>query len=156
MVKRDVFSVCGIFDESMLQAEDFEYWLRITSKFPISCINEPLCYRRNNPYSITNTSKFEKSTFYVFHALDLHEKFAKENNIKLELPIAERKKLFLYRSYKECIRWRDKNGIRFYNNKLDDFGGIELKKVICVNLIAFYISIKSKISKIVKLTFSKS
>jgi len=42
MIHRDILSEVGLFDESMPWVEDYDLWLRITSKFPIGYIDEKL------------------------------------------------------------------------------------------------------------------
>lgn len=42
MIHRDVFDRVGLFDESMIVCEDYDLWLRISRRFPISLIPIPL------------------------------------------------------------------------------------------------------------------
>ncbi|ASI99975.1 glycosyltransferase family 2 protein [Thermococcus gorgonarius] len=42
MIRRDVIKRVGFFDESLKFAEDWDYWLRISQKYPVGCIPEPL------------------------------------------------------------------------------------------------------------------
>jgi glycosyltransferase involved in cell wall biosynthesis len=135
MVRREAMDVCGLFDESMLKAQDYECWLRIAMKFPISCIPEALCLRRNNPNSITNTSSLEKESYYTLRAFDLCAQAAAKWNIQLPLNIRERKRLYFYRRLCESIQWHNGQAEVFFRGKLSDLGGLRPQERIELNLI---------------------
>ncbi len=42
IIHRSVFEKIGVFDETLPAGEDYDLWLRITSSYPVSFINEPL------------------------------------------------------------------------------------------------------------------
>jgi len=42
VIHKDVFSTHGVFDESLPACEDYDLWLRITSKENVAFIDEPL------------------------------------------------------------------------------------------------------------------
>ena len=42
IIHRSVFEKAGLFDETLPACEDYDLWLRITSLYPVSFINEPL------------------------------------------------------------------------------------------------------------------
>ncbi len=46
MMKREVFDDVGLFDESLPVCEDYDMWLRISSKFPILFIDKPFIVKR--------------------------------------------------------------------------------------------------------------
>jgi glycosyltransferase involved in cell wall biosynthesis len=135
MVRREAFDVCGLFDESMLKAQDYECWLRIAMKFSISCIPEALCLRRNNPNSITNTSSLEKESHYTLRAFDLCAQAASKWNIQLPLNLQERKRLYFYRRLRESIKWHNDQAGIFFQGKLSDLGGMRFGERIELNLI---------------------
>jgi glycosyltransferase involved in cell wall biosynthesis len=135
MVRREAFDACGLFDESMLKAQDYECWLRIAMKFPISCIPEGLCLRRNNPNSITNTSSLEKESHYTLRAFDLCAQAASKLNIQLPLNLQERKRLYFYRRLCESIKWHNDQAEIYFQGKLSDLGGMRLPERIELNLI---------------------
>lgn len=55
MLKFDVYKEVGYFDES-LKIEDWDMWLRISNKFDIGYIDEPLAYYRVHEYNSTSPS----------------------------------------------------------------------------------------------------
>jgi GT2 family glycosyltransferase len=46
MMKRELFSEVGLFDESLPACEDYDMWLRVSSRFPVHLIPEPLVVKR--------------------------------------------------------------------------------------------------------------
>jgi hypothetical protein len=42
MIKKEVFDRIGLFDESLRVCEDYDLWLRITSKLPVLFLDVPL------------------------------------------------------------------------------------------------------------------
>jgi GT2 family glycosyltransferase len=46
VIKREVFEDVGFFDESMPVCEDYDMWLRISSKYPILFIDKPLITKK--------------------------------------------------------------------------------------------------------------
>jgi len=42
IIHRSIFEKIGVFDETLPACEDYDLWLRITSSYPVSFINEPL------------------------------------------------------------------------------------------------------------------
>lgn len=55
IVRRDVFSAIGYFDESpnLRIGEDWNMWLRIASRYPVGVVNQPLGKIRSHPSSMT-------------------------------------------------------------------------------------------------------
>jgi len=46
MIKRDLFREVGLFDESLPACEDYDLWLRVSWRFPIHLIPDPLVVKR--------------------------------------------------------------------------------------------------------------
>ncbi len=46
VIKREVFDRVGLFDESMPVCEDYDMWLRITSKYEVLFVEKPLIIKR--------------------------------------------------------------------------------------------------------------
>ncbi len=46
MLKREIFREIGLFDETFPVAEDYELWLRLSARYPIYLIEEPLVVKR--------------------------------------------------------------------------------------------------------------
>ncbi len=147
MVRREVFNVCGLFDESMRETEDFECWLRIAMKFPISCLPEALCRRRNNPHSITNTSRLDREIHYRLRAFDLCAEAAQRWKIPLPMGLMERKRLYFYRRLRESIRWHESQAEAFFRTKLMESGGLSLSRKTDLRLLKTKENLKARIKK---------
>jgi glycosyltransferase involved in cell wall biosynthesis len=46
MIRKDLFEQVGFFDEGLPAGEDYDLWLRISARFPIFLINQPLIIKR--------------------------------------------------------------------------------------------------------------
>ncbi len=46
MIRRDLFDMCGLFDETLPACEDYDMWLRINCRHPIHLIATPLIVKR--------------------------------------------------------------------------------------------------------------
>ena len=42
LVKREVFSTCGLLDETLRSYTDYDLWLRVSQKYLFACVAEPL------------------------------------------------------------------------------------------------------------------
>ena len=45
LIQKEVFDNIGVFDESLRVCEDYDLWLRITSKYPVVFLDLPLIYK---------------------------------------------------------------------------------------------------------------
>ena len=45
LIQKEVFDNIGVFDESLRVCEDYDLWLRITSKYPVAFLDVPLIYK---------------------------------------------------------------------------------------------------------------
>ena len=46
MIKKPLFDAVGVFDESLPACEDYDLWLRISSRYPVHLIDTPLIIKR--------------------------------------------------------------------------------------------------------------
>ncbi|HOD76362.1 MAG TPA: hypothetical protein PKJ17_10055, partial [Syntrophorhabdaceae bacterium] len=46
VIRRSVFDAAGVFDESLPVCEDYDMWLRITARFPVTFIQKHLIIKR--------------------------------------------------------------------------------------------------------------
>ncbi len=42
LIKREVFDTVGLFDESLPACEDYDLWVRISARYEVHCVEEPL------------------------------------------------------------------------------------------------------------------
>jgi glycosyltransferase involved in cell wall biosynthesis len=77
MIRRDVFSSVGLFDEEVLYNEDFEFFLRVLARFPLAIVEKTLisCRRHDRKHSF-NLDGMRQSLFAVVnHMLEHPDKY---------------------------------------------------------------------------------
>lgn len=45
LIRRTLFDTVGLFDEALPACEDYDLWLRITARFPVTFVAEPLVFK---------------------------------------------------------------------------------------------------------------
>jgi glycosyltransferase involved in cell wall biosynthesis len=73
LVRRDVFSAVGLFDEGVLYNEDFEFFLRVLARFPLAIVEKTLisCRRHEGKHSF-NLDGMRESLFTVVNYMLQH------------------------------------------------------------------------------------
>jgi len=58
LIRKECFNVCGMFDESLPNCEDWDLWIRFSNKYKLEYINEPLAniYTHGNQTSTSINS----------------------------------------------------------------------------------------------------
>jgi glycosyltransferase involved in cell wall biosynthesis len=54
MLRRDVFSTVGLFDESLLFGQTLEFFARVLARYPLAFVEQPLVYERRHERNHTN------------------------------------------------------------------------------------------------------
>ena len=68
IIKKDVFNDIGTFNESLRVCEDYDLWLRITSKYPVFFLDVPLIKKYGGHFD--QLSKVQEGIeFYRIRAL---------------------------------------------------------------------------------------
>jgi hypothetical protein len=68
LFRREVFDICGYFEEAIKTTEDKEFLIRISKRFKFACIDEPLLNYFVTPGSLSkNRPELLKSYIYIFH-----------------------------------------------------------------------------------------
>jgi len=68
LIKRDVFCQTGLFDESLPVCEDYDMWLRISSRFPILLIDKPLI-KKNGGHRDQLSKRYEVMDLFRIESL---------------------------------------------------------------------------------------
>ncbi len=73
LVKREVFESVGLFDETVLYNEDFEFFLRVLARFPLAIVDQTLisCRRHDQKHSF-NAGGMRESLFAVVNYMLQH------------------------------------------------------------------------------------
>ncbi|NTV50325.1 MAG: glycosyltransferase [Geobacteraceae bacterium] len=67
LVRKECFEQCGYFDTKLTVSEDYDLWIRISSKFKFVFLDEKLVYYRITPGSLTkNNFRMYYHAFIVF------------------------------------------------------------------------------------------
>lgn len=54
LYRREVYDAIGSYNAELRLIEDYEYWLRVSQKFIMQPVHQPLYYYRTHPASLTN------------------------------------------------------------------------------------------------------
>jgi glycosyltransferase involved in cell wall biosynthesis len=54
ILRRDVFSTVGLFDESLLFGQTLEFFARVVARYPLAFVEQPLVYERRHERNHTN------------------------------------------------------------------------------------------------------
>ena len=73
MLRRDVFSTVGLFDEKVLYNEDFEFFMRVLARYPLAIVEKTLisCRRHDGKHSF-NQKGMSESLFSVVNYMLKH------------------------------------------------------------------------------------
>ena len=65
LVERNVFSAVGLFDETLPVCEDYDMWLRVTARFPVLFVDEPLVVKHGGHDDQLSHSRWGMDRFRV-------------------------------------------------------------------------------------------
>jgi glycosyltransferase involved in cell wall biosynthesis len=61
MIRKSLFDAVGVFDESLPACEDYDLWLRVSCRYPIYLIDEPLIIKRGgHPDQLSRAAGLDK------------------------------------------------------------------------------------------------
>lgn len=80
LIRRNLFDECGMFDETLPACEDYDLWLRITSRYPVALLNEKLMTRYGGHPDQLSRSTWGLDRFRV-HSL---QKLLEHSHLKAE------------------------------------------------------------------------
>jgi glycosyltransferase involved in cell wall biosynthesis len=69
IIHKSVFETCGMFDEQLEFVEDYDLWLRITSRYPVGYVDERLVVKSGG-HADQLSKKIEGIERYRIHALE--------------------------------------------------------------------------------------
>ncbi|MGM3309359.1 glycosyltransferase [Anabaena sp. WFMT] len=83
MIRRDIFTLVGGFDESLTNAQDTDMWLRLSAITDFICVPKAQILYRMVPNSMSsNILGLEKSNLQVIHRAFTHQKAESYQNLK--------------------------------------------------------------------------
>ncbi len=120
MMRKNLFSKVGLFDEALPVCEDYDFWLRVSVRFPIFFINKKLIIKRGgHPDQLSNRSWGNDR--YRVMALEklLSEPFLKSEEREMVLEEMKRKCQVLSRGFLK--RGNELEG-RYYQEVMRRYG----------------------------------
>ena len=70
MIKREVFEKIGLFDEFFRMRQDWEFYFRVSKRYNICSIDEPLIKYRRHSANLSGRKNMKKSEFYEMKVLE--------------------------------------------------------------------------------------
>jgi glycosyltransferase involved in cell wall biosynthesis len=100
MMRKTLFSKVGLFDEALPACEDYDFWLRVSARFPIFFINKKLIVKRGG-HSDQLSQRWWGNDRYRVIALEklLSEPYITSDERKMILDEMERKCQILYKGF---------------------------------------------------------
>jgi glycosyltransferase involved in cell wall biosynthesis len=77
LIRSDVFATVGLFDETVLHNEDFEFFMRVLARYPLAIVEKTLisCRRHDAKHSLNLRAMRDSSFSIVNHMLQHPEKY---------------------------------------------------------------------------------
>src|SRR5207248_1665198 len=73
VIHRSVYQAVGGFDESLRTGSDYDFWLKVSRRFPVVKLRVPVAVYRDNPASVTNTVRAENNPYRLLkRAIDTY------------------------------------------------------------------------------------
>lgn len=66
MVRKELFDTIGLFDENLLVCEDYDMWLRVTTKFPVLLIKKVLTVKQGGHKDQASRKFFGMDKFRIY------------------------------------------------------------------------------------------
>lgn len=118
MVRREVFDKVGYFDEDLIMSEDDNMWMRITSKYGLELVDEPLTEIRISSGSVTRDI-LKLSAAFNRH-VELLESRYKEIGTRVQAVVPVRMAEFEYAVGRHYLSLGDyANARRFLSSSVD-------------------------------------
>lgn len=125
MIESDIFDEIGLFDEELLACEDYDLWLRLTSRYPVYFVDEPLIIKYGGHDDQLSKKYWGLDTFRIY-ALEkiLSDNLTDDDRIEAVIrEIIKKARIILKgaenRGNKELANLYDEK-IREYERKLSD------------------------------------
>ncbi len=112
MIKGELIDRIGYFDKNLEVCEDYDYWLRVTSQYPVLLINEPFTIKQGGHYDQQSQKYFGLDKFRIYAI----EKIIKSNTLNEEQSILAfnelKKKCRIYGQ--GCLKYNRKKEGEYY------------------------------------------
>lgn len=119
LIHRDVFDDCGLFDEAYPVCEDFELWLRICVKYPVSYV-EKAYINKYGGHEDQLSRKFHSMDYWRIKALDsIYDKAQQHRKESLEViqAVILKKSEILLKGYEKHQNFQNFDEVLTLNKK---------------------------------------
>lgn len=84
MVRREAYETCGLFDTNLPAGQDFDMWLRISLKYKVKFIEEPLTnrYMQNDSITFNHNKKMQAFNYLLEKHKSLYQDYPKALNYR--------------------------------------------------------------------------
>lgn len=111
MMKRELFDICGFFDETLPACEDYDMWLRVNSRHPIYLIDTPLIVKRGG----------HEDQLSRMHSLDKHRILAIKNLMEGDLLTEGQRKAAVKVLKEKCLVYAEGCRKRGRNDEAEEY-----------------------------------
>lgn len=119
MLRAEIFAEIGMFDETLPACEDYDYWLRLTARFPVRFLSQKLIVKRGgHPDQLSG--KFEAMDRFRVYALDKalkHGAMATEERPLAIRTLIDKCGVLL----NGCIKREKTDEVRFYRDLMEKY-----------------------------------
>ena len=117
-VKKEIFNKVGYFDENLKTCEDYDFWLRVSTNYPVKLIPEVLTLKEGG-HSSQQSKKFSAMDRFRIYAIRKLLKYCRLTKLQQEIAFKELENKC--RIYLQGAVKRNKNKeIIYYNNLIED------------------------------------
>ncbi len=119
MIRAEVISEIGLFDETLPACEDYDYWLRLTSRFPVLFLPEKLIVKTGG-HSDQLSRKYDAMDRFRVYALDKALKHCPLEDGERQLAVKtlmDKCRVLL----NGCIKRGKTDEIAFYRNMMEKY-----------------------------------
>ncbi len=122
MIRKTLFDTVDTFDESLPACEDYDLWLRVSCRYPVYLIDEPLIFKRGgHPDQLSKAAGLDKYRIQALQKLIENEPLSGFQ--KLAVAKTLRRKCAIYAA--GCRKRRRDDEAEFYERLALKYGGTE-------------------------------
>jgi glycosyltransferase involved in cell wall biosynthesis len=95
MIRRSLFDAVGLFDERLPACEDYDLWLRVSCRFPVYLIDEPLIIKRGgHPDQLSKATGLDKYRIQSLKKLIDSESLTQSQKLAAINTLQEKSKIY--------------------------------------------------------------
>lgn len=118
-IRKDIFKKVGLFDENLVACEDYDFWLRVTSQYPVKLIPEILTIKEGGHLG-QQSKKYPAMDRFRIYAIDklLKSGHLKPKQRKLAIEELKRKCTILING---AVKRNKTQDVKYYNSLINTY-----------------------------------